>query len=192
MFKNKNKLEAKLGLFYGAFIVSCFAAAMHDFLFYRIPNAIVVFLIGLFLAKVVFFQSFSDMYIPLLVLILSVAAGFALYAFRIIGAGDAKFLAATSMWASEVNLLSFLFVTSVAGGILGLIYVMQGDRLEAARIKMKTSLSNSMGEATFNKVFGLDWLPKMSNENTTQAVDTKKVIPYGVAIFMGCIILMLL
>ncbi len=181
-----------MAIIYGAFIISCFAAAVHDFLFYRIPNAIIVFLIGLFVAKVVIFQNFSDILFPLLVLVIAIAGGFALYAFRIIGAGDAKFLAATSMWASEVSLLSFLFVTSVAGGVLGIIYVLQADRLQAIRSALKASLTKSMGEAAFNKIFGLDWLPKISNEDTAQAVDSQKVIPYGIAIFTGCVILMLI
>ncbi len=179
-----------MGIFYGAFILSCFAAAIHDFLFYRIPNAIVFFLVALFLMKVIFFQSFSDIYFPLIVFLLSVSGGFALYAFKIIGAGDAKFLAATSMWASEVNLLGFLFVTSLAGGVLGFICMTQGTRLDALRGRVTSMLRGTLGEDIFNKTFAMNWLSPSSNDKAT--VSAQKVIPYGIAIFLGCLTLILL
>ena len=51
-------------------------------------------------------------------------AGFLLFAFKLIGGGDAKLLAAVSLWAGPALVLPFLFVTAVAGGgMAALLYV---------------------------------------------------------------------
>jgi len=49
------------------------------------------------------------------------SACFALFSFKIIGGGDAKFLAAASIWFGWGVLPSFLFLVALGGGILSLI-----------------------------------------------------------------------
>lgn len=47
-------------------------------------------------------------------------AGFLLFAFGAFGGGDAKLLAAGGLWAGPELLLSYLFMTALAGGVMAL------------------------------------------------------------------------
>jgi prepilin peptidase CpaA len=51
---------------------------------------------------------------------LTLAVGFFLFAFRMIGGGDVKLLSATALWAGPVIFPSFIFLTAIAGGVVGL------------------------------------------------------------------------
>ena len=95
------------------------AAGLSDLVRYEIPNS-------LCLALVAGFALFA-VSLPLAIVAWHVAAGMAVlaatalcFAFRIFGGGDAKLLAATALWVGWQNLASFILVTAVAGGILGL------------------------------------------------------------------------
>jgi len=46
--------------------------------------------------------------------------GFFLFALKMVGGGDVKLLAATSLWAGPALILSFTFITAIAGGVIGL------------------------------------------------------------------------
>lgn len=52
------------------------------------------------------------------------AVGFGLFAARLIGGGDAKLLAAASLWIGWAQLPSFVLVTGIAGGALAIAIVM--------------------------------------------------------------------
>ena len=49
---------------------------------------------------------------------LVLAIGFTLFAFNLIGGGDAKFLAAVALWFGFSSLLPLIFVTAIFGGVL--------------------------------------------------------------------------
>jgi prepilin peptidase CpaA len=49
---------------------------------------------------------------------------FALFAFRIIGGGDAKLTAATAMWVGTAGLLDYLLIASILGGGLTLLLLL--------------------------------------------------------------------
>jgi prepilin peptidase CpaA len=49
--------------------------------------------------------------------------GFALFALRVTGGGDAKLLAATALWAGPALLPEFIFVTALAGGAVALAVI---------------------------------------------------------------------
>ncbi len=51
---------------------------------------------------------------------LTLAVGFGLFAFRLMGGGDVKLLSATALWAGPGLFASFIFLTAIAGGIVGL------------------------------------------------------------------------
>jgi len=48
------------------------------------------------------------------------AVCFALFAVKVMGGGDAKFLAAVSLWAGPQHLAAVLFTTAAAGGLLAI------------------------------------------------------------------------
>ena len=50
--------------------------------------------------------------------------GFFLFSMRLAGGGDVKFFAAISLWAGSHWLAEFVFVTAVAGGVIGLCMVL--------------------------------------------------------------------
>jgi prepilin peptidase CpaA len=48
--------------------------------------------------------------------------GFALFARGYVGGGDAKLLAAAGLWIGWSSLLPFVLVTTIAGGVLAIVY----------------------------------------------------------------------
>ena len=103
-------------LIYGLALI---AAGVSDLVRYQIPNTIC-------LALVAAFALFAPS-LPLGAVAWHVACGAAIlaaaalfFAFRLIGGGDAKLLAATALWVGWQNLGSFILITAIAGGILGL------------------------------------------------------------------------
>ncbi len=86
--------------------------------------------------------------------------GFLLFAFRAIGGGDAKLLAAISLWAGPELMLVFCFITALAGGAMVLGLWLHHRFRQTASVG--TMFSMPMAED-----FG------------------KRAMPYGVAIAVG-------
>ena len=99
------------------------ASAVTDIVSYRIPNAIVVALIGLFFAVAAFHGSSVEWLSHLGAAGLCLAVSVALYSFGQMGAGDAKLLAAAALWAgpSVVPLLFWISVSGLAGMLIILL-----------------------------------------------------------------------
>jgi prepilin peptidase CpaA len=51
-------------------------------------------------------------------------AGYAMFALKLFGGGDAKLMAAAGLWFGTSETMGFLFYTAVAGGVLALAYVL--------------------------------------------------------------------
>jgi prepilin peptidase CpaA len=101
------------------------AAAFTDLARYRIPNVIVGAVVTAFVIGAVFNLSWPA-------LAWSVAAGVGmfllgagLFAFGLFGGGDVKLIAAMALWTGFADLPRFLFVMSVAGGLLGAIWLVR-------------------------------------------------------------------
>lgn len=102
-------------------IAMAFAAA-NDLFTMRIPNAISLALIGSFAAVALLTQ------MPLETFGLHIACAvgvllltFGLFAFRLLGGGDAKLMAAGALWVGAGQILPFLAFTAVFGGVLCLV-----------------------------------------------------------------------
>jgi prepilin peptidase CpaA len=110
-------------------------AAISDAVTLRIPNAFPLILVGLFVANAVFIA------MPLDVVLWHVVAGVAvlvvsmlLFYLNAIGGGDAKLLAAISLWAGTGLLMPLIMMISLAGLAVALgIYLLRSigiaDRL---------------------------------------------------------------
>jgi prepilin peptidase CpaA len=48
----------------------------------------------------------------------------ALFAFNLLGGGDGKLLASTALWVGLDQLLPFVVIVTVAGGILSIVFLM--------------------------------------------------------------------
>jgi prepilin peptidase CpaA len=97
-------------------------AAIKDAAIMKIPNWISLLTIALFFIMMPFawtgFPAFGE---HLLVGLVVFAAGFAMFALGWLGGGDAKLMAATSLWWVWSDLIMYIFYTGVIGGVLALL-----------------------------------------------------------------------
>jgi len=89
-------------------------------------------------------------------------AGFAFFAARFVGGGDAKLFAAVALWFGFGDLLSYVLIASLAGGALTLLI------LALRRVPLP--------------VTGRPWLMRLA--------DPRAGIPYGVALAVGALVLL--
>lgn len=104
-------------LFFGIMV----AAAIYDLVSYTIPNFLSLLLIAAFAA----FALWQALPWPLLANhagagLGMLAVGWALFALGLLGGGDAKLFAATSLWMGWYGLLNYMILFSLCGGVLAL------------------------------------------------------------------------
>ena len=91
------------------------AAAITDLLSYRIPNALVLALLVLFLAIGALNVGDVEWLSHIGASILVLGVGVFLYAFNQMGAGDVKLLSTLALWAGIFPLVQLLFFLSIFG-----------------------------------------------------------------------------
>ena len=151
--------------FYGqiatlGFLALLCAAAWSDVRSLTIPNRYTLAIALLFPIHMLPIGQPVDWLIALAVGSGMLALGFLLFALRILGGGDAKLMAAVSLWAGLEHLPEFVLLTSLSGGGMALLLWLR------ARLDRSPSIAAVM----------------------TSAVDsnfTKQPMPYGVAIGVG-------
>lgn len=136
------------------------AAAGWDLASFTIPN----FLQAALLAGFAIFAVATQMPLTalgwhLLAATIGLAAGFTLFAFGLMGGGDAKLIACVALWFGIPDLLSFALLASVFGGALTLVIL--GFR----QVPLPGLLAKQA------------WLMRLH--------DQKSGIPYGVALASG-------
>ena len=141
------------------------ASAGWDLASYTIPN----FLPGALAAVFVLFALVSGMApsaigIHALAGLAGLAIGVALFAFGLIGGGDAKLFAAIVLWLGFRDLLDYVLITSVFGGALTIMLI---------------GLQNLPVPAVF---FEHGWLARLR--------DPRSGIPYGVALAAGAFVIL--
>lgn len=105
-------------LLFGVTVASC----LSDFRRMRIPNTHVLFVLALF---VVAFATTPDAFhvwwehgaAMLVFLVLT----YIMFAFGMLGAGDAKYGAALALWVGLPGLMAYVFFMAIAGGVLGVL-----------------------------------------------------------------------
>ena len=145
------------------FPVSVIAAAMTDASRYIIPNRLSAALaIGFVPAALAAGLPPSGFALAMAIGVAALAAGMALFAFRVVGGGDAKLAAACLLWLGPVALTPFLLWTAVAGGFLavGLLFARKLPALVAAA--------------------GSSWVGRLLQPGGD--------VPYGVAIAVGALV----
>lgn len=98
--------------------------ALTDIARFKIPNPYVLILFAgwpaaAFLAPL----SLGEAAGALILFAGTLAAGIALYAGRLLGAGDAKLLAVSALWIGPGAASTFFFYTAVAGAVLGVLLI---------------------------------------------------------------------
>ncbi len=101
-------------------------AAFSDIARYRIENWISLAILADFIVFAAYGSLFGSLDPLAIVWLLGAGAtlliaGFALFAARIIGGGDAKLLAASAVWIGWPDLFQFVMLVSLMGGLLALI-----------------------------------------------------------------------
>ena len=106
------------------FLLLLGAALVWDFMWLRIPNWISLTLVGLFVVAALPAQHPLNWWLSHLAAGLAVlAVGIALFAWRKIGGGDAKLLAAVALWAGLGLLPSLFVVIGLINGAVALAYL---------------------------------------------------------------------
>jgi prepilin peptidase CpaA len=141
------------------FVLPLAVAALWDLASFRIPNLLPLALLVLFPVAVAVsaVPVAWGWHLAAGAVVLAVGAG--LFALGLLGGGDAKLMAAAALWLGSGNLLGFLLVTSLAGGVLTLVILL----LRAAPVR--TALA------------GMGLAPAV--------LRPRGGIPYGVAIAVG-------
>lgn len=101
-------------------------AAAWDVFTRRIPNLLPLIIAALYFAQAIYVQAWSDIPWHLLTGVGVLVVGIMIFALKLIGGGDVKLLAALALWAGPDHILLLLLVTCIAGGILGILFLLPG------------------------------------------------------------------
>lgn len=137
------------------------AIAIWDIKFLRIPNWIILLIIGLYAMDQIYLHygiapPFSQTWMPASIAFIICLI---LYSTKIIGAGDAKLIPVLMLWLTTTQIYPFILFTALIGGGLAIITL----------VLSKTDINK---EITWSK-----WIQK--------AMTGQNKLPYGVAISGG-------
>lgn len=136
------------------------AAAIYDLLTYTIPNFISILLVTIFAAYAIWDGlSWTLLGMHLATGIAMLVAGWLLFALGLLGGGDAKLFAATSLWMGWNGMINYLIMFSLCGGALALALLLF-RRLPIAEALLRHG-----------------WIAALH--------DRAKGVPYGVALAAG-------
>jgi prepilin peptidase CpaA len=137
----------------------------------RIPNALSLATAALGLARVAFTAEVIDAGYTLAAAIIIFTITFALFQRGAIGGGDAKILPATALLIGYRELLGFLFLMSLCGGVLALA-TLAAERLDLS--------------------FGAFWrgayLSSIARSDRGRVASKGSTVPYGVAVAIAGVI----
>ncbi len=137
----------------------------------RIPNALSLATAALGLARVGFAADVMDAGHTLAAAIVILGITFALFQRGAIGGGDAKILPATALLIGYRELLGFLFLMSLCGGVLALA------TLAAKRLDL-----------SFRRFRRKAYVSSMGQSGSGRAASKGSTVPYGVAVAVAGVI----
>lgn len=122
-----------------ACMVLLVVAAIGDVRRYRIPNRLVTAVVACFAIFAAAEASWSFVGWSLAAAICTFAFLAVLFAFGLLGGGDAKLATAMALWTQFADLPRFLLVMTASGGLLGVVWMLR--RLRQRRTIADTALS---------------------------------------------------
>lgn len=172
------------------FVFVHFLIGVYDFSFYRIPNLFLGFLI-------VLYGFYAPIYLNLHTILTSaglfgimLVLGFGLYALKIIGAGDAKYVAVASLWFGISGIVPLLFMISLAGAVVAVIFLVFRDYV--GRFSDWVWMKIQTAEASYPQLQNI-WISSgAGSEKGKRENIGSRMIPYGIAIATGSIIMMMI
>jgi prepilin peptidase CpaA len=174
-----------IAILFGAAVLLV-VAAVSDAKRFRIPNTVCAALLLLFPLFVITAPGTVEWRQHLMVFILLLVLGFGafsvfsfLFGTPIMGAGDFKLLAATSLWAGPHFLALFLIIAAMAGGALALVVAIRTHIRNIVAVAKADKAEKGEGHFSLRSFFS-------NILSAEDAVALAKVpIPYGVAIAAG-------
>lgn len=162
-------------------------AALLDFLYYRLPNKLFYVIFYLFPVYIILsfkFHLFSNY----LVFVGSILIGFGLFSAAIIGGGDAKLLAAVSLWIGWNNLVPFMLWMMVFGGVISCAYLIFPQAIHHITAKWRNYIQNQsfLKKGVQFFVADVDVI-----EGEVVSLQKKRMIPYGISIAGAGLIIIL-
>lgn len=99
-------------------------AGVHDLVTMKIPNWIsVVLVVSFFPIALMVGLPFKDILLSMGLATGVLVFGFVMFALRVLGGGDAKILAAASLWVGVSSVLYFFLYVALAGGALSIVLI---------------------------------------------------------------------
>ncbi len=172
------------------YILINLAIGVYDFSFYRIPNLLLAALLVLYGLCAPFYMSFENLLISFVVFAVVLVAGFILYILKIIGGGDAKYLAVSALWAGFPGVVHLIFLVAVVGGLVAIIYLILRDYV--ARLSDWLWSQIQKAEERF-PILQSVWVGsgKGSEKGKRENINPR-MVPYGIAIAIGACMLTIL
>lgn len=170
-----------------AVIMISLVAALYDFMFYKIPNILVIFLCILAVPYLVFFAPNGTVILTLGISFSLLAIGFICNYFGWMGAGDAKLLSAASLWIAPHHVPAMILVMALLGGFLALAFITLSPVIDTLRTKLITSTRPVMNRVpVLTDYYNADFVPAYAQEKL------KTPIPYGIAISLALVYICLI
>lgn len=167
-----------------------FLIGVYDFSFYRIPNVFLAFLMVLYAFYAPLYLNLSTILSSLAVFVVVFGLSFGLYGLKIVGAGDAKYIATTSLWFGAHGIISLLFLISIAGGVLAIVYLVFRDHI--GRLSDWAWMKIQKAEVLCPKLQNV-WIGSGAGpEKGRRENISSRMIPYGVAIATGSIVMLMI
>lgn len=156
-------------LLYVCLFITCMVmtAVITDITSFIIPNLLVIILLLTYPVMVVFASVMPDWKISLVIGLCTFFIGFILFALKIMGGGDVKFLSVMTIFVGKSGLLEFAMLVAVLGGALAIILLISRPALSYVYSK-------------FGKSAGV--VPRI--------LTVGEAIPYGVAIGLSFLIML--
>ncbi|MGV8949073.1 MAG: A24 family peptidase [Candidatus Paracaedibacter sp.] len=162
-------------------------AAVLDFLYYRLPNKLFYIIFYLFPLYIILSFKFHLMS-NYLVFVGSILIGFALFSAAIIGGGDAKLLAAVSLWIGWNEIVPFTLWMLIFGGVISCCYLI----FPKAIFYITGQIRGFIQKQTLLKK-GIRYLVSDVDviEGEILSLQQKRMIPYGISIAGAGLIILL-
>lgn len=162
---------------------------VYDFSFFRIPNALLASLLVLYAVTAPFIMSFDTIISSSVVCLITLTVCFVLFVTKMIGGGDAKYLTVISLWAGVSGVLPLLLFVTLIGGLLAIVYLVFRDHVQ--RLSDWVWLKIQKVEET-NTAMQYVWAGSgTGSEKGKRENISTKLIPYGIAIALAAIIMMI-
>lgn len=175
-----------MSLLYSIFMILSLFAAVFDFLVYRIPNILVIGILIIAVPMLTLLTS-HQIYFTLIIGCIVLAIGFVFTYLGWLGAGDAKLLFASSIWMAPLDIVGFIFLMALIGGVLAGVYLAFGKRIDIVRKKLTPLVARALGtKSSFSHYFSQPFV-----QTKSESLRHTK-IPYGIAIATASITISLI